>query len=83
MSNISWLATIVSLIGNFFVNYQRKEGFILWIISNVLWVWIGLNAVEINWAQVTLFLIYTGTSAHGLINWIKADKKRKKKQNII
>lgn len=77
MQTLSWITTAISLFGNLLVNNQRKEGFIVWIISNILWIWIGLSAETINWGQVFLFMVYTGTSVHGLVTWIRKEKAAK------
>jgi len=64
---ITWLNTLFSIYGNFLVINKRKEGFIVWIISNILWVCIdfkmGLDA------QAMLFIVYTFISIYGYTKW--------------
>ena len=73
----SWIATIISLSGNILVNKQNKLGFIVWIVSNILWITIGALSAEVNYGQLTLFAVYTVLAVQGYKNWTKAENGKK------
>ena len=70
---VSTIALILSLIGNILVNYKKKIGFIIWIISNVFWVAINILGTP-NYPQIVMYLIYMGLNAQGYMNWSKRGK---------
>lgn len=70
---ISVLALVFSLGGNLFINLKNKMGFVVWAISNVLWIAVNLMG-EPNVPQIAMFVVYTGFNIHGLISWSKKGK---------
>lgn len=70
---VSVLALLFSLGGNLLINLQRKIGFVVWAISNVLWIAVNLMG-EPNVPQIAMFVVYTGFNIHGLISWSKKGK---------
>ena len=42
---LSLIATAGSITGNVFINHKRKVGFIIWSISNVLWMLVNCIGV--------------------------------------
>jgi len=67
---------ILSIAGNLLVNYKKKMGFIIWVISNSCWIIVNLISVQINWFQIIMFAVFIGLNIHGLINWKRnADNK--------
>ena len=64
---VSWINTLFSIYGNFLVIKKKREGFIVWIISNMIWVFIDYT-VGLN-AQAMLFIVYTFISMYGYIKW--------------
>lgn len=64
---MSWIATVLSLTGNFLVNKKRIEGFYIWTLSNILWVIIAFKTS--NMAQMVLFVCYSILNIHGIISW--------------
>lgn len=73
---LSIIALILSLVGNILVNYKRKLGFIIWIISNVFWIIVNFLG-DVNYPQVIMYLIYVCLNVQGYINWQKSEKKIK------
>lgn len=65
---VSFCAFLLSISGNFLVNCQKKSGFVLWIVSNALWVAVNFIGPT-NWSQVALFVIYALLNVHGYIRW--------------
>lgn len=65
--NLMWIVTGLSIIGVILNIYKRKECFIIWIITNVLWCLYDFH-IEAH-AQSGLFLIYLILAIAGLIKW--------------
>lgn len=68
IDTISAIATICSLYGNYLVIKKNKFGFVIWLISNVLWVLINFIGV-LNISQVIMFVIYGILNVYGWIKW--------------
>ena len=66
-----WIITLMAIAGVVLNVKRRIEGFYLWTISNIGFVvvdyYAGLNA------QAVLFIVYTGLSIWGIIEWRKKD----------
>lgn len=65
---ISVLALVLSLGGNLLINLQKKMGFVVWAISNVLWIVVNLLGKP-NVSQIIMFVVYIGFNIHGLVLW--------------
>lgn len=65
---ISAIATICSLYGNYLVIKKNKFGFVIWLISNILWILINFIGV-LNISQVIMFVIYGILNIYGWIKW--------------
>ena len=68
IDTISAIATICSLYGNYLVIKKNKFGFVIWLISNILWVLINFIGV-LNISQVIMFVIYGVLNVYGWIKW--------------
>ena len=66
---VSFIALVFSLAGNTLINFKRKIGFIIWIISNVLWIAVNLMMESPNWSQIAMFIVYMMLNIHGWITW--------------
>ena len=71
IDTISAIATICSLYGNYLVIKKNKFGFVIWLISNILWVLINFIGV-LNISQVIMFVIYGILNVYGWIKWKQA-----------
>lgn len=69
---LEWIAVALSIVGNLFVIKRRVEGFILWSIANVLWIYIGV--ITSLWGMTTLFIVYFLISMYGIFSWSKKKK---------
>lgn len=67
---LSFEALLFSLSGNLLINYKRKSGFIIWIISNILWIVVNLLGKP-NISQIIMFIVYMCFNVQGFINWKK------------
>lgn len=65
---ISAIATICSLYGNYLVIKKNKFGFVIWLISNILWILINFIGV-LNISQVIMFVIYGILNVYVWIKW--------------
>jgi len=64
---MQWIALTLSLTGNILINYQKKQGFVIWTLANVIWIYLAFTRWD--WAQVALFTVYTVLNIHGLYTW--------------
>ena len=71
---LSALALMSSLAGNVLVNFKKKIGFVVWSLSNILWVAVNLLAEQTNWFQIAMFVVYMGLNIHGFIMWSKRNE---------
>jgi len=71
MDIFTWIITILAIIGVVLNIKQRVEVFYLWVGSNLAWVFIDYKAGL--YAQAVLFMVYTGLSVWGIIEWRKKD----------
>lgn len=74
MDALSILALVCSLGGNILVNYKKRIGFIVWLISNILWIAVNLLN-ETNWCQIIMFVVYMCLNIQGFIYWGKKNKQ--------
>ena len=70
MDALSFMALVCSLGGNLLVNYKKRIGFVIWIISNILWIGVNLRD-DTNWCQIVMFLVYMCLNIQGFIQWGK------------
>ena len=75
MANVlSVIALAFSLAGNILINVKRRSGYVVWIISNLLWI--AVNYIDhLNVPQVIMYVTYTILNIWGLVRWYKEDKK--------
>lgn len=72
---ISLIATAGSITGNVFINHKRKVGFIIWSISNVLWILVNCIGIK-NIPQISMFAVYIILNFIGFIKWSKTKTKK-------
>ena len=68
-----WFNTAVAIIGTILNAKQLRFGFILWMITNG--VFVVYNLYMNSYQQAALFTVYFGLSAFGWISWGKSAKK--------
>ena len=73
---VSALATVLSLAGNILVNCKKKCGFVVWTLSNVLWIAINFMGT-FNSMQVVMFLAYACLNVIGFRQWSRGEKNGK------
>lgn len=72
---ISYVATALSLGGNFLIAKQNKWAFPIWIVSNILWIVVNFIST-LNVAQVIMYAVYMIMNIYGMINWYKRKDKK-------
>ena len=73
---ISTLALILALTGNILVNFRKKFGFIIWTLSNIVWILVNFLGT-MNIPQVIMYTVYMILNIQGFIVWSKKDKVAK------
>ena len=68
---MSFVALVLSLSGNALINFRKRVGFFVWILSNVAWIAVNLMETP-NWSQIAMFVVYIVFNVHGWIAWRKA-----------
>ena len=67
LNNFIWLFVFISLCGNFFIIKKNILGFYLWLIADIFLIFYNLNIQE--FAQSTLYIIYTFFCIYGIFKW--------------
>ena len=73
-----WLNTVVAIIGTYLNAKQVRFGFVIWMITNA--VFVANNIIIHSYQQAALFTVYFGLALFGWINWGKQQSKSKDKQ---
>lgn len=63
------LATIMGMSGAFLNALMVREGFIILIVSDVLWIYFALSGKTKHWWMAANFLVFTIISIIGLFVW--------------
>lgn len=64
---ISWLATLLSVIGVILNARKKVSGFYYWSVANVCWI--VINFSQAMYAQAALFVFYFGVCIYGIRAW--------------
>lgn len=71
---LSVYALIFSILGNLLINFKSRNGYVLWIVSNIIWINVGLMSDEKNYPQILMYAIYIILNLQGIYNWSKKEK---------
>ena len=71
---MSFVALVLSLAGNALINFRKRIGFFVWILSNVAWIAVNMMGTP-NWSQIAMFVVYVVFNVHGWMNWGKIEEK--------
>ena len=71
---MSFVALVLSLSGNALINFRKRVGFFVWILSNVAWIVVNMMGTP-NWSQIVMFVVYVALNVHGWIAWGKIEGK--------
>ncbi len=64
---LPWTLTVVSIIGAVLNIKKKRSSFAIYTIANI--GWIAVNLYHGIYAQAALFLVFTGLSTWGWIEW--------------
>ena len=71
---MSFVALVLSLSGNALINFRKRVGFFVWILSNVAWIVVNMMGTP-NWSQIVMFVVYVALNVHGWVSWGKIEGK--------
>ena len=71
---MSFVALVLSLAGNALINFRKRIGFFVWILSNVAWIAVNMMGIP-NWSQIAMFVVYVVFNVHGWMKWGKIEEK--------
>ena len=72
MDILGWIAVLLGIIGAFANIAKKWWCFIIWFISNALFITIGVSTKD--WPQVSIFTFYQFVNIYGMYKWHKHDK---------
>ncbi len=64
---LEWVATGLGILGAILNASKRIEGFYIWIIANILWIYIGI--ITKLYGMAFLFFVYLLIAIYGIITW--------------
>ncbi|MFA5176348.1 MAG: nicotinamide mononucleotide transporter [Candidatus Nanoarchaeia archaeon] len=64
---MEWIATVLSIFGAILNAFLIKEGFYIWGVSNLIWVFVGLK--QKMYGMALTFTVYFFINIIGLIYW--------------
>lgn len=64
---MEWIATFLSILGAILNAFLIKEGFYIWGVSNLIWVFVGLK--QKMYGMALTFTVYFFINIIGLIYW--------------
>jgi hypothetical protein len=68
MNEWSIVATILSIVGQFGVTYQKIWGLYVWMLSNVFWIYVDIK-IHPDYAQMTMYMFYLVMNYYSTIVW--------------
>lgn len=68
---LSLIAAGLAIFGAILNACKRIEGFVFWIISNFIWIFIGIH--QKNYGMILMFSVYTIISAIGIYKWRRSN----------
>jgi nicotinamide riboside transporter PnuC len=69
MAAWEWCVAVASLVGIRLNMLRRKSCFVVWLVTNAVWLWV--NVRNGSYAQAVLFGCYLGLAVLGWWEWRK------------
>lgn len=66
---IDWMISGLSIYGSILNVRQNKYGFLVWIMTNIYWIYYNFQTK--TYAQIPVWIIFTIISIYGLVTWKK------------
>jgi nicotinamide riboside transporter PnuC len=73
---MNWIATALSLLGNWFVIKKKVHGFWIWLVANVLWALLAWKSDDP--AQLLMWFVYGVLNIKGILEWRKPNESLSK-----
>ena len=70
---LSVIALMLSLTGNILINYKKRIGYIVWILSNVAWIAVNVTG-QFNIPMVIMYVVYVALNIQGFVLWSRKNK---------
>lgn len=80
MNDVTFVLSIISIIGAVLNAKQNVYGFYIWIFSNAGWIIVDIYLQL--WGQIPFFVVCFFTSFYGIITWNKKQKEVEQKCQI-
>lgn len=78
---LSWVMSAVALAGTFMNAERNKYGFYFWLLSN-MYMTIRFAVIG-EYAQMTLFFVYTLLAVRGIFSWGKKEKEDQRMCDMV
>lgn len=74
---IGYIATFLSILGNILVVYKKKIGFLIWLASNFVWIYVDIGIGL--YSQIVMMVLYAILNVLGWYEWSKNTKLKERK----
>jgi len=64
---IEWVATILSIAGALLIAYKQVNGYYVWVVANILWIFFALK--HKHYGLLVLSISYMVINVVGLTRW--------------
>lgn len=64
-----WFVTIAAILGAYLNAQELRISFLIWIVTNAIWIFVNLRKKPPQYEQAVLFAVYLFISIYGWINW--------------
>ena len=70
---LSSIAVILSLLGQYLVAKKKRSIFIIWGVSNIIWILVDIMEYT-NWHQIFMYFVFILLNINGWVNWKKDEQ---------
>jgi nicotinamide riboside transporter PnuC len=65
-----YMATFLSCLGNVFIIYKKKIGFVIWTFGNITWIFVDYKIGL--YSQIIMMVFYAILNVWGWVEWNKS-----------
>ena len=81
VQSFSILATFFSVTGNVFIVLQKRIGFIIWILGNIVWIYVDWNSPNMK-PQIIMMVVYAALNVWGFLLWTEKESHWGIQENV-
>ena len=70
---LSIISCVLAITGNMFINFKKRIGFIIWILSNISCIIVNFIGYT-NYPQVLMYIVYAIINIDGFIRWKRKEE---------